>query len=75
MNGLRSDIVLLTALNDHTEYEGGDLTIKVGNIDLVLRLKTGQSVVFDPNLWHTVSPVTKGKRYSLITWMLGDCFV
>ena len=68
MNGLRSDLVILTAINDESEYEGGDLTIKVGNIDLVLRLKTGQSVVFDPNLWHTVSPVTKGKRRMCVMW-------
>jgi len=68
MNGLRSDLVILTAINDESEYEGGDLTIKVGNIDLVLRLKTGQSVVFDPNLWHTVSPVTKGRRRMSVVW-------
>tara|TARA_A100001388_G_scaffold140352_1_gene104006 strand:- start:850 stop:1545 length:696 start_codon:yes stop_codon:yes gene_type:complete len=68
MNGLRSDLVILTAINDESEYEGGNLTIKVGNIDLVLRLKTGQSVVFDPNLWHTVSPVTKGKRRMCVMW-------
>ena len=68
MNGLRSDLVILTALNNHTEYEGGDLTIKVGNVDIVLRLNAGQSVVFDPNLWHTVSPVTKGKRRMCVIW-------
>ena len=68
MNGLRTDLVFLTAMNDESEYEGGDLTIKVGNIDLVLRLKTGQSVVFDPNLWHTVSPVTKGRRRMSVVW-------
>jgi len=69
MNGLRSDLVVLTAINDESEYEGGDLTIKVGNIDIPLRLKAGQSVVFDPNLWHTVSPVTKGKRRMCVIWV------
>ena len=68
MNGLRSDLVLLTAINDHTEYEGGDLTIRIGNVDITLRLAMGQSVVFDPNLWHTVSPVTKGKRRMSVIW-------
>ena len=68
MNGLRSDMVILTALNDHTEYEGGDLTLKVGNINVQMRLEAGQSVVFDPNLWHTVSPITKGKRRMSVIW-------
>ena len=68
MNGLRSDLVILTAINDESEYEGGDLTVTVGNIDIAFRLKVGQSIVFDPNLWHTVSPVTKGKRRMCVMW-------
>lgn len=68
MNGLRSDLVILTAINDHTEYEGGDLRVRVGNIDINFRLSMGQSIVFDPNLWHTVSPVTKGKRRMSVVW-------
>ena len=68
MNGLRTDLVILTAMNDESEYEGGDLTIKVGNIDVGFRLQAGQSIVFDPNLWHTVSPVTKGHRRMCVIW-------
>ena len=68
MNGLRSDLVILTAINDQSEYEGGDLTVRVGNINVSMRLSMGQSVVFDPNLWHTVSPVTKGKRRMSVVW-------
>jgi PKHD-type hydroxylase len=68
MNGLRTDIVILTALNDHTEYEGGDLTLTTGNINVRMRLDAGQSVAFDPNLWHTVSPITKGKRRMCVIW-------
>lgn len=68
MSGLRSDLVILTAINDESEYEGGDLTVRVGNINVTMRLSMGQSVVFDPNLWHTVSPVTKGKRRMSVIW-------
>ena len=35
----------------------------------------GSMVVFPSHLWHRVTPITKGIRYSLVSWNLGKPFV
>ena len=35
----------------------------------------GSVVVFPSHLWHRVTPITKGIRYSLVAWSLGKPFV
>ena len=67
-------------LSDNTEYEGGDLHFsfqntynKIDNLRLK-KLEIGTIVVFPSFLWHKVNKVTKGKRYSLVNWYLGEKF-
>ena len=65
---------IVIAVNDPDEYEGGDLLINdSGNQDrpTVVRLRKGEAVVFYSHLGHTVTPVTKGERRSLVGWVLG----
>ena len=66
-------------LSDETKYEGGSLefgiTDKSGKNNYTAPRTRGSITIFPAFLSHRVTPVTKGKRYSLITWMLGDCFV
>ena len=58
---------LTVQLNDPSEYEGGEFVIKdFGEV----KLKKGQACVFDPTLLHEVRPVTKGTRYSIVSWFL-----
>ena len=63
---------------DSTEYEGGDFEISVNTptnntIHKVEALqKKGSIVVFPSFVWHRVTPVTKGTRYSLVSWYLGN---
>ena len=66
---LRTDYVMITALNDETEYEGGDLWIRVGSESYSYRLKKGEAIWFDPNNWHSVRPVTKGERRVCVMWV------
>ena len=35
----------------------------------------GSIVVFPSFVWHKVRPVTKGLRYSLVAWNLGNPYV
>ena len=35
-------------------------------------LPKGSIIVFPSFVWHRVTPVTKGERYSLIMWNLGQ---
>ena len=64
---------------DGNSYEGGDLEFDMrnngdstSNIQRpeIVRNK-GTIVVFPSFVWHRVTPVTKGTRYSLVVWNLG----
>lgn len=66
---LRTDYLMITAINDESEYEGGDLWIRVGSESYSYRLKKGEALFFDPNLWHSVRPVTKGERRVCVMWV------
>jgi len=68
---------LVINLSDPSLYEGGNLELappefEAPNVD-VLRTQ-GSVVVFPSFVKHRVTPVTKGKRYSLVAWMEGPKF-
>jgi predicted 2-oxoglutarate/Fe(II)-dependent dioxygenase YbiX len=52
------------------EYNDGDLLCKDldGNV-INLEKKTGNMHIFSSSLWHKVTNVTFGVRYSLVTWL------
>lgn len=58
-------------LND--DFEGGGLQIQANNIETVLKSK-GDIVVFPSFLTHKVVPVTKGTRYTAVSWAYGPAF-
>jgi predicted 2-oxoglutarate/Fe(II)-dependent dioxygenase YbiX len=60
-------LTILGTLNDN--YEGGDLYI----IDEKVIMKTGSVVIFPSNFMypHCVTPITKGKRFSYVSWVWG----
>lgn len=63
-------------LSDPSTYEGGDLEMQIAdgrpNVE-DLKVK-GTTIVFPSFVKHRVTPVTKGKRYSLVTWYEGPPF-
>ena len=64
-------------LNDN--YEGGEFQFATYRkeeckIDTPEFNKTGSVIVFPSDVEHRVAPVTKGIRYSLVTWFLGPPF-
>ena len=74
------------SLNDPDEYDGGNLEFDFRNqIDLERNKKKaikscteirprGSIIVFPSFVWHRVAPVTRGTRYSLVIWNLGQPF-
>jgi len=70
------------SLSDSKDYKGGELEFNLINPDngkLVKKkcneiLPRGSIVVFPSHIWHRVKPVTKGTRYSLVVWTLGQPF-
>ena len=68
-------------LSDPKSYEGGELEFDFKNAREQGNFKTcneisekGSLVVFPSFVWHRVKPVTKGTRYSLVIWNLGNPF-
>lgn len=67
------------SLSNYNEYEGGQLEFDflnkgrgISNVNICEEVKTkGSLVVFPSFLWHRVTPVTKGIRYSLVMWNNG----
>tara|TARA_A100001201_G_scaffold123484_1_gene107411 strand:- start:1922 stop:2506 length:585 start_codon:yes stop_codon:yes gene_type:complete len=63
-------------VTDPSEYDGGDLEfIDYHNNLLVAPRTKGTMIIFDSRVPHRVTPVTRGKRISLVTWMLGPKLV
>jgi len=73
-------ISLTINLAPQTEYDGGDLKFDYGrHADIdgetmsdINGRKQGSIVLFPSFLPHCVTPVTRGTRYSLVLWVLGD---
>lgn len=71
-------------LNDPKEYTGGQLEFAQGVggkpvKDTIIKCKEANSkgsiIVFPSFIRHRVMPVTKGVRYSLVVWNIGNPFI
>ena len=60
-------------LSDSTEYEGGDLEFFENNLghDPDECREKGSMIVFSSFLYHRITPLTKGNRYSIVGWVFG----
>ena len=66
-------------LSDSNDYEGGELKFYNGKksiytgreISEVAKKDKGTIVFFPSHIMHEVTPVTKGTRYSLVSWVRG----
>lgn len=62
-------------LSSPDEFEGGELQIKAQTDEPVtLEAKRGRAWFFPSYTLHRVTPVTKGVRRSLVTWVGGPAF-
>ena len=84
LNGKTRKLSLTLQLKDKTEYEGGDFQFRWSdaskkdllNITTVDDAKDkGTIIIFPSFIWHQISPITKGKRESLVNWSLGNPFM
>lgn len=57
-------------LSDSEDYQGGDLEFKDSEINSLSRDKLSM-VLFESDIVHRVTPVTKGTRYSMVGWLMG----
>jgi len=73
---------MIIPLVDGNEYEGGDFELNLNNPENENNIVTikearikGTVIVFPSFVWHRVTPVTSGTRYSLVNWHQGRPFV
>ena len=83
INGKTRKLSLTLQLTDRTKYEGGDFQFMwIQNkqktlLDVITvddAKDIGTVIVFPSFIWHQVSPITKGKRESLVNWSIGSAF-
>jgi hypothetical protein len=65
-------LTVLAFLND--DFEGGKFYIQNSHERFYPQQTPGTVIVFPSFMPHGVEPVTKGIRYSIVTWMLGEYF-
>lgn len=58
----------VTMLDCSDDLEGGDLIIDDGGPQ-VIQLSKGDTVVFNSGLFHEVTPVVRGERTVLVSWV------
>ena len=61
-------------LNDPKEYEGGELYLYDNDKGELMDKTQGTLILFPSYVLHEVTPVTKGERNSLVTWVTGNQF-
>ena len=74
----RRKLSMVIQLTEPEEYDGGRFEISTEDCkeppDPQAILQRGSVIVFPSFLKHRVTPVTRGRRYSLVTWMEGPYF-
>jgi predicted 2-oxoglutarate/Fe(II)-dependent dioxygenase YbiX len=61
-------------LSDPSEYDGGDLLIYEGKGPIVVPKRQGMITFFPSSVLHEVTPVTRGVRRSIVSWIHGPVF-
>ena len=62
-------------LSDPEEYDGGELQFSMHeNVIYTAPKDRGTMILFPSYMKHRVTPVTRGKRISLVTWISGPPF-
>ena len=71
-------ISMTVNLNSPQDYEGGNLKFDLGPHSVGERFKVfndmrsqGSIIIFPSFMYHCVTPVTSGTRFSLVLWLLG----
>ena len=69
---LTRKLSLTVQLSDENSYEGGDLIFYGGSIKDKAPRGRGSVIVFDSRVFHEITPIIRGVRYSLVKWYHGD---
>lgn len=68
---MRRKISVSIPLSSPDEYSGGEFQIMTSKEPRSIEQTRGCPIVFPGITWHRVTPVTRGRRYSLVAWIGG----
>ncbi len=66
---VRTDVSCTLFLSDPDEYQGGELVMTSGGIEMQYKLNAGDAIVYPSTTLHRVNPVTSGERVVALTWI------
>src|SRR5436305_3263162 len=66
---LRSDVSGTLWIADPSTYDGGELVIHLGSENVSVKSEPGSMVLYPSTTLHEVTPVTRGQRLVLITFI------
>jgi PKHD-type hydroxylase len=66
---LRSDLSCTAFISDPATYEGGELSIEIGNLAIPIKGAAGEAIVYPSTTLHEVVPVRSGQRLVSITFI------
>ena len=66
-------VSVVCLMNDPTEFEGGELLVRLYE-DYQAPLQKGTMIAFPSIVYHKVTEVTSGLRYSAVMWLGGPRF-
>ena len=72
---LRVDLSMTLFLSDPETYDGGALVLETEFGEHEVKLPAGGAVIYSTRLYHHVTPVMRGERIAVVTWMqshIGD---
>ena len=64
----RRRISMSVELSERADYEGGELEVVPDLVGRPRRLPRGSVQIFPSRALHRVTPVTRGRRWSLVAW-------
>ncbi|MBU1376689.1 MAG: Fe2+-dependent dioxygenase [Alphaproteobacteria bacterium] len=69
---IRADLSCTMFLTDPADYDGGELSVRLGTREIDFKPAPGGAVVYPSTTIHQVRPVTRGERLCGITFIESD---
>ena len=66
---IRTDISCTLFLSDPEAYQGGELVMTLGGIEMEYKLNAGDAIIYPSTTLHRVNPVSHGQRIVALTWI------
>jgi PKHD-type hydroxylase len=66
---IRSDLSCTVFISEPAAYEGGELSIEIGNLAIPIKAAAGEAIVYPSTTLHEVIPVRAGQRLVSITFI------